>query len=498
MRPIGLSIPNALPAITIYGPRPDPAIGAVIDWIGHPVSFACDVDAGTAMHKSAARFGAEAPAIGAPLDAARAHGIIDSVFDPSERHRLLYPGTYRTSCRCFEIVPRKRERCAVTSDDVESAARHLLPYYRAILPHLPVPLDTALALRGAIRALLPDDTCDLPEEYGLGLRSRRLLTGNALLLSHVMGDVDLFRFVEAHAGGIDLSLERRDSWSDVAFVNRDGRQHLRCDAILTCAGSLYADRIEALLKEHGCSCADLTQSLALLRYPLFQEGRVGAGHAGRFAYADRVAAEVGRIVHAAHERQERRLSIVLGGTLFPEIQAVAAMVEQALADAHRARPQGLSFEAWVEGWDLSILGYSIDLELLRGMEQKVHATAFPEWLKRSIRLEYIDLLDSSQWPRLLAAKPQLIAVIRSLYITMTLDALRQLLAIEPNPVMNMKLARSLCFADFAMRILPAGGLFITEPGASVLPHHDGFRPYMDQRIFTGILVKTEHRRQEGS
>lgn len=492
MRPIDLPTASALPAITIYGPRPDPTIGAVIERIGYPISFAPDAGTGRAIEKSAARFSTTAPGIAPRLDVSSVKRIIDSVFDPSERHRLLHPWIYKTTFRRFDLMPRERRCFQGMPGDLEDAAHHLLPYYRTIMPSLPLPLESVLELRAALKALLPKDAYDLPEEYGLGLRNLRSLTGKALLLSHVMSDVDYFRFMDAHTEGIATLTQQLDSWTDYAHVDPYGEAHLRCDAILMRAASLYADGIEKLLKEQRCSPADLEKSLALLRSPLFQEGMVGSGHAGTLRYAARIAAEVNRLVHTAHERHEHRLSIVLGGTLFPELESVAEMVKEALIEKHRAQGKQLPFEEWVESWDLSILGYSIDLQFLRAMQKKTNEAPFPGWLKRAIRLEYIDLLDSFQWPRILAERPQLIAVIRSLYIAKTFDALTcgHAFPLSTHPSLNMKFAQSLCFADFAMRILPEGGVFLTEPGTGVLPHHAAFQPAMDGKTFTGIMVKS--------
>ncbi|PCI33013.1 MAG: hypothetical protein COB53_12325 [Elusimicrobia bacterium] len=168
-----------------------------------------------------------------------------------------------------------------------------------------------------------------------------------------------------------------------------------------------------------------------------------------------------RIIQITTTESPRRLKIVLGGTLHYEITEIKRRVEESLRTA-AARLGVKAVEQWIEAWDVEIVGYSIRTEYLLKTVESLAKEKDPR-LKRWLRLEYLDLMDESQFQRLAREQPDIVFTVNSLYIGSffgDMDPRRQYGMSEKQ--YRRDAAKLMAYVRRVYKSLPHGGLFVTE------------------------------------
>jgi hypothetical protein len=157
---------------------------------------------------------------------------------------------------------------------------------------------------------------------------------------------------------------------------------------------------------------------------------------------------IGKIKGILSNGQQKKIKMILGGTLFPEVKNIADLMLFAFHDA------GVG----IEDWDIQIVAYSIETQYLFHIQQALIDPSI-EFPKKWIRTEYIDLLDQVQIQRLKNETPDIVLTRSSLYIGEMFANRRQFgdydLFLECAPPLIQ-------FVQQIYEALPPGGLFVIE------------------------------------
>jgi|GEM_PF-6855730 len=185
-----------------------------------------------------------------------------------------------------------------------------------------------------------------------------------------------------------------------------------------------------------------------------------------------------KVEHLIQTHGARRLKIVLGGTSFEEVQLVNLVLEKALrlsAKAHRLKEQ-----EFIASWDIQIVAYSITTDSLLHIKELL-----PAGIDRpkSVRLEYMDLLDEFQLNRLVAEGPDVVICSRTLYISEYYAGMGNPI-VYPSDTRDMAKMRAGVrkrlglIKQFVFRVyqaLPDGGAFLIEQPFIFQPDFSGFQ-----------------------
>ena len=150
---------------------------------------------------------------------------------------------------------------------------------------------------------------------------------------------------------------------------------------------------------------------------------------------------------------DHRLKVDLGGTLYQEINNVTDILERTLEEV--ARENGVTdpigAHEWIKGWQVRIRGMSLNTSYLYYMRRSIDNSG--DFFQRKwVQLEYIDLLDQRQWPRLTQDPADLLIVSRSLYLG------------KWNFLMQGSLEKDLnmAFLNNVDKFVKSKGIFVTE------------------------------------
>jgi len=123
--------------------------------------------------------------------------------------------------------------------------------------------------------------------------------------------------------------------------------------------------------------------------------------------------ELNKLIKALALKDEREITICLGGTLFDEIKQTVQDVDASLENV--AKELGKKdIKQWVSAWRVRIRAISIATPALIIMYQQLQEDdmSHKDW----VRFEYMDLLDKTQWPRLVEDPADIFIVDSSLYL----------------------------------------------------------------------------------
>ncbi len=130
---------------------------------------------------------------------------------------------------------------------------------------------------------------------------------------------------------------------------------------------------------------------------------------------DVIEHELKRRIQLLVKSGSRQITICLGGTLFGEVQYAVELVEKILRQVAEEAGES-NVDQWINNrWDVKIKALSINTLYLFDLSQKLHSSksiVHKNW----VELEYMDLLDVRQWPRLIEDPADLFLVSRSLYL----------------------------------------------------------------------------------
>jgi hypothetical protein len=221
------------------------------------------------------------------------------------------------------------------------------------------------------------------------------------------------------------------------------------------------------------------------------EGASSRGYEKRCRYQTVFEAQLRQLVQNRCQDGNFRIKIVLGGTLFSEVRYVADTLSTILHEKFEKTEEDptpdITFDEWLQKWDVEIVGYSINTSFLADIKQRLDKSQISPFFRERTRLEYIDLMDPAEWPRIAEEAPDIIFTVSSLYVSEAYDDWSQ----KADREKNQKLALKLWYTDFAMRILPAGGMFLTEGLAvNVIPHPENVTAIMlEGGLFSGLFIK---------
>lgn len=223
-----------------------------------------------------------------------------------------------------------------------------------------------------------------------------------------------------------------------------------------------------------------------LREPFTQTGKQSLGHT-KLNWSEPLVKRLleEKIADIVHNQAEKKLKIVLGGTMSEETKIVAELVDKVLNEN-----QSLASNA--ADWTIEIVGYSIETRYLMNASKEI--SALPPYVQKWIRFEYIDLLNKQQLKRLRAERPDFLFAASSLYVANYYTQLKK--AIEAGAKQKTiddlrKIIESLdVFVDEApLAVRPGGAIIVEGPFSEVVPFK-GFTPVKSSDgLYTGVYLK---------
>jgi hypothetical protein len=215
------------------------------------------------------------------------------------------------------------------------------------------------------------------------------------------------------------------------------------------------------------------ERLRALKAPIYKPGDTGGGMPanGHIGWSF-LREEVTKI---ASTKREKRLKVLLGGTLLGEVLLTRDLLVETLE----------SLGENLKEWDIEVIGYSIETGYLVDIAREL---SVDRNLKAPIklRLEFLDLLNKQDRERMALEAPDVVFTASSLYITSHYDY-----PWMRTPEYDAQRAEHMKYIKFVHSILPEGGVFVIEGPSQVSPPIEHlFRQHIrEDGKHSGVFVK---------
>lgn len=445
--------------------------------------------------------------------------IVRTVFTPFEltigSSVTSHLDKYDRRCKVREVTTFGHYPIGVLYDQaVINAGQYLSAYYSHLSNRLPAPIDKILAATERLRKIFPfaaESTRWNSEVYcGYDPKRPEMLSLEKRLVRHFVNEYAAADLAKTPAGKKNAICLRdgNGDWSLVPNVEKIYGHLVKAKQI----------KIAKILSECGLSLSDLVASLDMLRSPVASciPHCVGGGFSKTLDGKPIFKIEFDKMIERKLAEGDLSLKVLLGGTLIDEVLFVSNAIigglhKTFLNNVHT----GEDFSAWLAKWNVGIVGYSIVLNSLSDIRDFIEkhpirlldenlfgpdvSVAISNYMRGRTRTEYIDLLDAGQWLHIANEKPDVVFTASSLYVSRLYSNMMEFMG-DPekealdfifDPQSKKNLAMSLWYSDFIMRMLPVGGIFVTEGNVShVIPHPTNIFPVkLENGNYSGVFVK---------